>query len=191
MKFKYIIVSSILLTCSFTAFAYSTAPSSLDTYILTPSKEIIESATGKDYYLKVLEQESQGTRMNIESLQNYLDSVNKKIQEYKSTNGNTSSELFDFEKSCKIIKNNLWIGRTDKETNGEVTLLQKLLVLHKYLSPSDVTGYYGPRTSAAVYKYQKEVLKFDWVTANSGVGPKTRAEIGTGLLRVQDSRCWN
>lgn len=109
------------------------------------------------------------------------------------TTGTGSSNLdFDFEKSCKIIKNNLWLGRTDAETNSEVSLLQRFLIESGYLNTSAPTGYYGTITADAVYRYQKEVLKWDWVTIKSGVGPQTRGAIAAGLIRMKgvDTRCW-
>ncbi len=78
--------------------------------------------------------------------------------------------------TCLDLKNNLWIGKTDSGTSGEVSKLQKFLADQGFLSLSSLTGYYGPLTARAVLKYQTEIFAWDWATLSSGVGPKTRLE---------------
>src|SRR3989338_10332271 len=126
----------------------------------------------------------------INAYKEAIAKINWKIKGLENE-GTTLNEGFDFEKNCKNIKNNLWLGRTDTETNGEVSLLQRFLIASGHLKTATATGYYGPLTANAVYRYQKEVLKWDLVTTKSGVGPKTREAIAPGLLRIQDTRCWN
>ncbi len=126
----------------------------------------------------------------ISAYQEAIAKINWKIKGLENE-GTDMIEGFNFEKNCKIIKNNLYLGRTDAETGGEVTLLQKFLTSYGFLTVASQTGYYGPLTANAVYRYQKEILKWDWVTIKSGVGPKTREALATPILHSQDSRCWH
>jgi len=167
--------------------ALDSSPSNLDTYILNPSKQFVESAFGKDHYLSILEQESQAMRINIIVLQTYLDSINKKIKEYKSNS--TINSIDNLKGDCLDLKNNLVIGKSDKETNGEVSKLQQFLGAYKLSvmdSNSDsgiptgelqpVTGYYGSKTAANVMQWQK-AHGMDFVTLTSGVGLMTRGKM--------------
>jgi hypothetical protein len=118
--------------------------------------------------------------------------IAKLTEQLAALKADTGGNLgFDFQMNCKVIKNDLLLGKTDAETNNEVTLLQRFLISVGYLKSPGPTGYYGPLTADAVYRYQKEFLKWNWATIKSGVGPKTREAIAPGLLRIQDTRCWN
>ncbi len=56
-----------------------------------------------------------------------------------------------------VIKYNLYLGRTDNDTNGEVTRLQSWLSTMPDVYPEKlVTGYFGPATERAVQRYQKK-----------------------------------
>jgi hypothetical protein len=75
--------------------------------------------------------------------------------------------------NCTDFTNNLWLGKNDTDTNGEVSKLQNCLVELNYLNIKP-TGYYGKATQQAVYDMQKGFLGFDFVKLNSGFGKKTR-----------------
>ncbi|MEY4747046.1 MAG: hypothetical protein RLZZ416_95 [Candidatus Parcubacteria bacterium] len=75
--------------------------------------------------------------------------------------------------SCLDLKNDLWIGKTDSMTNGEVTKLQRFLGVQP-------TGYYGNLTAEAAMKWQK-AHGMDFVTLRSGVGLLTRGKMRCGL----------
>ncbi len=73
---------------------------------------------------------------------------------------------------CFVPTFDLSVGRTDAQTNGQVTQLQLWLKAEGF---SDVpgTGYYGQKTAAAVVKWQKS----HGLQAVGRVGPQTRAKI--------------
>lgn len=89
---------------------------------------------------------------------------------------------------CFVPTYNLYIGRTDAETNGEVSKLQAWLYATGYFPDAQGTGYYGEKTAAAVVKWQK-AHGMDFVTLKSGVGPMTRSKIkemcGTGRSTLE------
>lgn len=99
-----------------------------------------------------------------------IKKINLKIDELEKSQTPTDQE-------CVNLKNNLWLGKGDKETGGEVTLLQKFLVSQNYLDVANVSGYYGNKTAEAVLRFQKE-KGMTGVTFKSGVGITTRAKIG-------------
>lgn len=81
-----------------------------------------------------------------------------------------------------VIKYNLYLGRTDNDTDGEVTRLQKWLSVMPDVYPEKlVTGYFGPATERAVQRYQKKygIVAFGApeTTGYGVVGPKTRGKI--------------
>lgn len=78
--------------------------------------------------------------------------------------------------SCFVPTYDLYIGRTDAETNGEVKKLQLWLKAEGYFPDAQGTGFYGEKTAAAVVKWQK-AHGMDFVTIKSGVGKMTRAKI--------------
>lgn len=98
--------------------------------------------------------------------------INVKITELSTvqTGGSVSN------KSCLTLKNNLWIGKTDNETDGEVTLLQRHLINGGYLQLANPSGYYGNATAQAVVRMQR-ALGMDFVTVSSGVGQVTKEKI--------------
>jgi peptidoglycan hydrolase-like protein with peptidoglycan-binding domain len=101
-----------------------------------------------------------------------ITKINAKIAQLELTQ---SGELKEG-KNCLTLKNNLWIGKTDDETNGEVTLLQQYLIDKGYLQLSSTSGYYGNATALAVVRMQK-ALGMNFVTTSSGVGVLTRSKI--------------
>ncbi|HEY4526508.1 MAG TPA: peptidoglycan-binding domain-containing protein [Candidatus Paceibacterota bacterium] len=80
--------------------------------------------------------------------------------------------------TCLELSYDLYIGKTDNSTNGEVTKLQQFLTSVGLLN-TQVTGYYGPLTAQAVVQWQK-AHGMDFVTTRSGVGPMTRAKMKCG-----------
>ena len=92
--------------------------------------------------------------------------------------------------NCVDLQSDLWIGKTDATTGGEVSKLQRFLLNQGYGdSASDFrnpTGYYGDLTAGMVVKWQK-AHGMDFVTKTSGVGPMTRAKMkcgSTGALPI-------
>ncbi len=77
---------------------------------------------------------------------------------------------------CPSFTHDLWIGKTDAQTNGEVTKLQKFLIKEGVYPEAIVSGYYGNLTAKAVVRWQK-AHGMDFVDINSGVGPLTRSKI--------------
>lgn len=58
--------------------------------------------------------------------------------------------------ACARFNNTLGLGATDTETNGEVTVLQKVLASDSSLYPEAlITGYFGPATERAVMRFQE------------------------------------
>ncbi len=78
--------------------------------------------------------------------------------------------------TCFVPQYDLYIGRTDAETGGEVKKLQLWLKAIGYFPDAQGTGYYGEKTAAAVVAWQK-AHGMDFVTTKSGVGKMTRAKM--------------
>jgi peptidoglycan hydrolase-like protein with peptidoglycan-binding domain len=83
--------------------------------------------------------------------------------------------------SCLILKYDLYLGRSDSETDGEVSKLQNFLQQTGDYTYPEITGYYGPSTQEAVQSWQARngvVSSGSPETTGYGVvGPKTRAAI--------------
>jgi hypothetical protein len=77
---------------------------------------------------------------------------------------------------CFVPTFDLYIGRDDSQTNGEVKKLQLWLKSEGYFPDAQGTGYYGEKTAEAVMKWQK-AHGMDFVTLTSGVGKQTRAKM--------------
>ena len=97
--------------------------------------------------------------------------------------------------NCVDLQSDLWIGKTDATTGGEVSKLQRFLLNQGYGdSASDFrnpTGYYGELTAGMVVKWQK-AHGMDFVTTKSGVGPMTRAKMGCASpAPVAESFSWH
>ena len=75
--------------------------------------------------------------------------------------------------ACVDLTYDLWIRKTDGETGGEVSKLQRFLVGAGVYPEAKITGYYGDLTAQAVVRWQK-AHGMDFVTTASGVGPMTR-----------------
>ena len=78
--------------------------------------------------------------------------------------------------ACINLRNDLWIGKGDNDTEGEVTLLQQFLVSEDVYPERIISGYYGNLTAQAVVRWQK-AHDMGFVTTKSGVGPMTRAKM--------------
>ena len=74
---------------------------------------------------------------------------------------------------------NLYLDLTDKETNGEISKLQRFLQAQGYFNYPEITGYYGPATVQAVQRWQaaRGVVSTGSpdTTGYGYVGPKSRA----------------
>jgi len=78
--------------------------------------------------------------------------------------------------TCLSLSYDLYIGKTDVTTNGEVSKLQNFLRIEGVYPEGQVTGYYGHLTAQAVMRWQK-AHGMDFVTLKSGVGKMTRAKM--------------
>lgn len=74
---------------------------------------------------------------------------------------------------CVTITQTLSLGSSDSYTGGQVSTLQRFLATAGYLSASDVVGYFGKATSAAVKRFQKT----QGVPVSGVVGELTRAAV--------------
>ncbi len=88
-------------------------------------------------------------------------------------------------KGCVDLSYNLYSDRTDAQTAGEVSKLQKFLAQTPHIYPSGlITGYFGPATEVAVQKWQAAagiVSSGSPETTGYGyVGPKTRSLMSCG-----------
>lgn len=83
--------------------------------------------------------------------------------------------------SCAQLSYNLYFGRTDAQTGGEVSRLQAML-------GGQVTGYFGPLTEQLVEAFQaKQGLVSSGspdTTGYGAVGPRTRALLATSCSGV-------
>lgn len=90
--------------------------------------------------------------------------------------------------NCFVPTYDLYIGRTDADTNGEVKKLQLWLKAEGYFPDAQGTGYYGEKTAAAVMKWQK-AHGMDFVTLTSGVGKQTRAKMQENCGKSVEAQC--
>ena len=90
--------------------------------------------------------------------------------------------------SCFVPAYDLYLGRTDAQTNGEVSKLQLWLKAEGYFPDAQGTGYYGEKTAAAVVRWQKD-HGMDFVTTKSGVGKMTRAKMQAQCAQVLGGAC--
>ena len=82
--------------------------------------------------------------------------------------------------TCVTLSHNLYSDKTDNETNGEVTKLQRFLAQDSSVYPSAlITGYFGPATEKAVQLWQtRNGIVSSGSPDSTGygyVGPSTRA----------------
>ena len=112
------------------------------------------------------------TEDRVSALQQALKMLTDKIAALKDPTPNPQREG----SICFVPAYDLYIGRTDAETNGEVSKLQLWLKGQGVLLDVQGTGYYGEKTAAAVVRWQK-AHGMDFVTVKSGVGKMTRAKM--------------
>jgi len=82
--------------------------------------------------------------------------------------------------ACINLRHDLWIGKEDSDTEGDVTLLQQFLGSEGVYPEKIFSGYYGNLTAQAVVRWQK-AHGMDFVTVKSGVGPMTRERMKCGI----------
>jgi peptidoglycan hydrolase-like protein with peptidoglycan-binding domain len=123
-----------------------------------------------EFYLEQTDLKSKAR--TIESLIYRLTEDKKNLQ--KELSLENLNQKFDQPRNyCLELKNNLWKGRNDKESNGEVSKLQNFLLKQGYFK-FIIDGYFGDKTATAVFNFQKD-NGMNFVTLKSGVGPQTRA----------------
>jgi len=108
--------------------------------------------------------------------QNTINKVRSSLtgQPYSGGTYNDSSRINN--NACITFKYDLWIGRTDRETNGEVSKLQRFLIKEGVYPEAIVSGYYGILTARAVMRWQHQ-HGLTFTNLRSGVGVKTRAKM--------------
>jgi hypothetical protein len=91
--------------------------------------------------------------------------------------------------SCLSLSYNHYLGRSDSETNGEVSKLQNYLKQTGDYTYPEITGYFGPSTERAVQSWQSKKGVVSSGTPDSTgygvVGPQTREVMGCGSTIVQ------
>jgi peptidoglycan hydrolase-like protein with peptidoglycan-binding domain len=76
--------------------------------------------------------------------------------------------------NCSIFTRSLFLGASDRFTNGEVSRLQSFLISRNYLSYGPgPTGYFGFLTYGALRRFQQD----NGISAIGIAGPLTRARI--------------
>jgi peptidoglycan hydrolase-like protein with peptidoglycan-binding domain len=162
MKTKFLLVSFLSLFSFGTAFAYGDC------------RDTINGCTIEQ--LVVLGESAPTTKEDrINAYKSAIEKINIKIKELTSATSPTAN-MDTAKLSCLDLKNNLVLGKTDSETGGEVSTLQKYLIDGGYLSTTKPTGYYGQATAKAVVSWQK-AHGMDFVTTSSGVGAMTRGKM--------------
>jgi hypothetical protein len=101
---------------------------------------------------------------------------------------------------CLGITHNLGFNKTDAQTGGDVSKLQRFLAQDRSVYPEGrITGTFGPATALALFKWQgKEgiILPEDPDHVGGGIlGPKTRKALdklckGRSIARPLDDRLW-
>ena len=96
----------------------------------------------------------------------------------------TAQESDPITASCVRLTRSLYLGRTDSETNGEVTKLQRFLTQTGDFTYGHTTGYFGPLTEAAVQQWQCRNMQLcSGGPEENGwgvVGPQTRRAMRVG-----------
>ncbi len=82
---------------------------------------------------------------------------------------------------CVHLMNNLYLGKSDDTTGGEVSKLQEFLKNAGVYEYPKITGYFGPATEIAVQKWQKKMGILSSGTAETNgfgvIGPKSRSKM--------------
>ena len=92
--------------------------------------------------------------------------------------------------SCSLITHNLYFGLTDKQTDNQVSALQRFLAKDPSLYPAGVvSGEFGQRTKLAVQRFQ---LRFGIASsltdpASGGVGALTASKINALSCKGSDA----
>ncbi len=181
MKTKFLLVSLLSLFSFGTAFAYGDCRDTINGCTIEQLVTLGGSAptTKED---------------RISAYKSAIEKINIKIKELTETKSIATSTMNE---SCLDLDTNLVLGKSDKETNGEVSRLQRFLGAYKSnkmykLYPDNqigasaedfqpVSGYYGAKTAANVVEWQKD-HGMDFVTPASGVGAMTRGKMKCGAV---------
>ncbi len=144
---------------------------------------------------KVLEKATNSSTTISERIALYqwvVDILSDRIKNLKESQKQNNTPVNPLDINCLDLKNNLLLGKSDKETNGEVSKLQQFIGNYKFnklytLAPENqsgaraedlqpVTGYYGAKTATNVMEWQKD-HGMDFVTPSSGIGSMTRDKL--------------
>jgi peptidoglycan hydrolase-like protein with peptidoglycan-binding domain len=120
---------------------------------------------------------SYSAEQRVGALQEAVKQLVAQIAKIKASGSVTSST------TCFVPTFDLYMGRDDSQTNGEVKKLQLWLKSEGYFPDATGTGYYGEKTAAAVMKWQK-AHGMDFVTLTSGVGNQTRAKMQEACMGI-------
>ena len=112
-----------------------------------------------------------------------IDELNAKLQRLLLEVDQVRQELIVAQSAIKVplsktalcvqLSRTLSVGISDKETNGEVTKLQKALAEDRTLYPEGkVTGYFGPATQSAVKRLQ----------VRESILPSTASSLSSGVV---------
>lgn len=195
MRLKYfLLVQGLLLTTQFvfaqqepdcTLFGLQGHASMKDGKCFPQENKVLEKATAS----------STAISEKIVLYQWVVDTLSDKIKNLKESQKQNNAPVNPLDINCLDLKNNLLLGKSDKETDGEVSKLQQFLGKYKSnkiytLYPNNqmgasaedfqpVTGYYGSKTAMNVMEWQKD-HGMDFVTTSSGVGTLTRSKMRCG-----------
>ncbi len=108
----------------------------------------------------------------MQSLMTMIKQLQEQLMQLKKSVSNDSSA------KCTELSRPLFLGSSDRDSDGEVSKLQRFLTSTGHYTYGEVTGYYGPATQRAVQAWQSKkgvVNSGSPETTGYGiVGPSTR-----------------
>jgi len=86
--------------------------------------------------------------------------------------------------TCQQVTNKLWIGKTDADTNGDVSRVQNFLKKLGYIN-YDVDGRFGTWDKRAVWKFQEDNMKN--ISPTGDIGKLTLAKINSMICSTTET----
>ncbi len=140
-------------------------------FVFSPFATFAQSTTDLQAQINSLLQTIKNLQSQLVSIQNNQGSTKGETTSVGGSNAGASV-------SCLTLKNSLYLGLRDSDTEGEVSLLQKFLQSQGDFTHPVITGYFGPATERAIQKWQTRnavVSSGSPETTGFGVvGPQTR-----------------